>query len=801
MVAQNEQVLSHHGIVNMKWGVRNGPPYPLARRSDGSLNRQKQDSRKRNALGNMPIDELNELRKQAASGGDEHTAAIIKSVESSKQQSMAKAEKAKENFEARSREKLGDSIKSQLQAAKAARIERREQKQREKEAARETEKRLAEEKAAAAAADEKEALKQYIRHNPTSIYKYADAFTNEEMRDLIDRIDLDRQIKNVRDQEIYRYKEYLEKGASAIKTLANASSDTLRLYEDCKDVWNAVGEYKQNKDIADGKEIKKPFTPLPTIKRNNNGDKSKESFTKKHPDSVKDNDAAEQQARNKKDKKNKNSNQNNPNSQKPKNNQAADKPFPSKDNIRSVLNTGSKDTVDSFWNDINEIRSAKIDSGKWTTEDAADWSEVMDAYYKYQQRSASHSAIAESGEHLAHAEEDPKYGLPELKKYPMPDREHVLSAIRFFNYVSPKNEEELAKAILARIEEYGMELDDIGVGEKNRFSKYLPQHLEHHGIKGQRWGIRRFQNLDGTLTEEGRERYGLGGIFSMKKKEQEKGSVDKTQANVHRIIAAANYYEDISDKIFNAVGADKSALNEARNELQKGLEVDREITKEMDRIFEDMNGPNELPYWEAVSELASYNYFKDPDDFTVGDLCDAAYMGIFEDGQQSSINAYSMYAYKNHLEPELEKLYSKVDQVNEYRKNASDIIQKALNEAGGENLTISPNNHKTGILGNIVANRLADAEYEDWKDTNGRYYLNSSAEYATNFKDADKSAIAKAEKIVSHLNGNKDESTWYLLAEATDNLGMRDKNASELTQHDWDLLNAEIRKLSADLKN
>lgn len=33
--------------------------------------------------------------------------------------------------------------------------------------------------------------------------------------------------------------------------------------------------------------------------------------------------------------------------------------------------------------------------------------------------------------------------------------------------------------------------------------------LMHHGIKGQKWGIRRYQNPDGTLTAEGRERYGV----------------------------------------------------------------------------------------------------------------------------------------------------------------------------------------------------------------------------------------------------------------------------------------------------
>ena len=31
--------------------------------------------------------------------------------------------------------------------------------------------------------------------------------------------------------------------------------------------------------------------------------------------------------------------------------------------------------------------------------------------------------------------------------------------------------------------------------------------LYHWGIKGQKWGVRRYQNEDGTLTESGRARY------------------------------------------------------------------------------------------------------------------------------------------------------------------------------------------------------------------------------------------------------------------------------------------------------
>ena len=40
----------------------------------------------------------------------------------------------------------------------------------------------------------------------------------------------------------------------------------------------------------------------------------------------------------------------------------------------------------------------------------------------------------------------------------------------------------------------------------------LASELYHHGILGQKWGVRRFQNADGSLTEEGKKRYGDNGI-------------------------------------------------------------------------------------------------------------------------------------------------------------------------------------------------------------------------------------------------------------------------------------------------
>lgn len=38
--------------------------------------------------------------------------------------------------------------------------------------------------------------------------------------------------------------------------------------------------------------------------------------------------------------------------------------------------------------------------------------------------------------------------------------------------------------------------------------------LRHHGIKGQKWGVRRFQNKNGSLTAAGKKRYSLKDMFS-----------------------------------------------------------------------------------------------------------------------------------------------------------------------------------------------------------------------------------------------------------------------------------------------
>lgn len=70
---------------------------------------------------------------------------------------------------------------------------------------------------------------------------------------------------------------------------------------------------------------------------------------------------------------------------------------------------------------------------------------------------------------------DSVFGIPQERKYPMPDEKHTRSAIKLFNHVDPKYEEQLAKAVIKNMKKY--RIDGSVVGPNNRLRKYLPKDM------------------------------------------------------------------------------------------------------------------------------------------------------------------------------------------------------------------------------------------------------------------------------------------------------------------------------------
>ena len=61
---------------------------------------------------------------------------------------------------------------------------------------------------------------------------------------------------------------------------------------------------------------------------------------------------------------------------------------------------------------------------------------------------------------------------------------------------------------------------------------YETNYLAHHGVKGMKWGVRRYQNKDGTLTKEGQKKY-YGKLI--KRKERYKNNIKFNRSEANRL--------------------------------------------------------------------------------------------------------------------------------------------------------------------------------------------------------------------------------------------------------------------------
>lgn len=93
----------------------------------------------------------------------------------------------------------------------------------------------------------------------------------------------------------------------------------------------------------------------------------------------------------------------------------------------------------------------------------------------------------------------------------------------------------------------------------------MSNELQHHGIKGQKWGVRRFQNADGSLTAEGKKRYSVSDYQQ---------AIDKTKT-AGKIVNEAKTLNNTVKKV-NDPAAErrirKSAAEMSDIELQKRVQ-------------------------------------------------------------------------------------------------------------------------------------------------------------------------------------------------------------------------------------
>ena len=105
-----------------------------------------------------------------------------------------------------------------------------------------------------------------------------------------------------------------------------------------------------------------------------------------------------------------------------------------------------------------------------------------------------------------------------------------------------------------------------------------PDELYHHGTKGQKWYIRRYQNQDGSLTPEGKERYGKdydkNGYVKLAKKnkttrrELRKATDEQLIKATNRARLEANYINAIYDRKMAYAKAHPEKVNKGKELLK-----------------------------------------------------------------------------------------------------------------------------------------------------------------------------------------------------------------------------------------
>lgn len=137
----------------------------------------------------------------------------------------------------------------------------------------------------------------------------------------------------------------------------------------------------------------------------------------------------------------------------------------------------------------------------------------------------------------------------------------------------------------------------------------MEEYLIHHGIKGQRWGIRRFQNEDGSLTSEGVKRYQTAkGEYKQAKRDYDKSFNDAYKySNRHPIGQVFNKdMKKESEEKWGDVYDKAAAYNRAHKEYKDAKKEYRHTPEHRANVARAAKIGAGL----AAGALASYGVYK-----------------------------------------------------------------------------------------------------------------------------------------------------------------------------------------------
>ena len=126
-------------------------------------------------------------------------------------------------------------------------------------------------------------------------------------------------------------------------------------------------------------------------------------------------------------------------------------------------------------------------------------------------------------------------------------------------------------------------------------------HIQHHGVKGMRWGVRRYQNKDGTLTIAGQKRYERDQRENAGKKKGNKvGQADpnrwvkedmeRTKKLADSSVHMTNELKRINDKAIKDTPKNKMDLS-SMSDQEMRAQINRAL---LEKQYNDMFAPQQV---------------------------------------------------------------------------------------------------------------------------------------------------------------------------------------------------------------